>query len=860
MKKHRAIMAALFLFGPAFSVHAAEQSADNKAADICEGKGTLHVPSPDWRDQIVYFLMLDRFDDGDPSNNDQGLGEYNPADHSRYSGGDIKGVTSRLDYIQSLGATAVWTTPPVANQWWSNISGYGGYHGYWARDFTAIDEHYGDRRDYQILSCALHRRDMYLIMDIVVNHMGDFFNYENGYDPANPAKGYEPVNPASPTSAPSSYPFNLNDPRRAEDREAGIYNWTGELKNYGNRETELTQQLSKLDDINTQNPVVRTAFKEIFGDWIAHAGVDAFRVDTVKYVEPAFFEDFFYGEDGIMARAKKTGRNDFFVFGEVKENAPAYSLLAEAKMQEYFGSRPLFPSLINFPLQEEMLRVFAQGLPSSALTYRLGAFMRTNPDPSLAANFVDNHDMPRFLSQGSKAGFKQALAMIFTLPGVPIIYQGNEQGEAETRAAMFKGGYGSDKDHFDTGSELYLFIQKLAKIRTAEPALRRGDLTLLADNKNLPGAFAYRRDWNGESIFVIINSADHPTLLSAMPTGLAAGSQMPAIMGPDNPAITAEDGSLTLKLAPREIRILKIQSAPGAIPAKPKAGAHIIIDTPLPSQPIEKDYKLSGRWSGKDTSLLLVTDGDLDSAQTIKVAPGGRWSAILSASDLGTHDHLAQIYAPLSGITGPDVQYSSKRTAADWQAVFRDREFDDHGPDGSYKAPTDPGFRGQQDFVRARLRTGGDILEVELQMRATGADWNPGNGFDHVSFTNFFELPGHEGRSRSEDIEAPMPQGFRWSAVHTIFGWGNGMTMQDGRKVGRAPGVQVDHEKRTITLSYRASSLGLKSWKDVRIYLTTFDREGEGGFRRMTKGGGAMIMKGDPAGPKIMDDMLVAIP
>jgi hypothetical protein len=90
----------------------------------------LHVPSPDWRDQIIYFVMTDRFSNGDPGNDNQGAGEFDPANGAKYSGGDLKGVLDRLDYIQGLGATAIWITPPVANQWWDPLVNYGGYHGY----------------------------------------------------------------------------------------------------------------------------------------------------------------------------------------------------------------------------------------------------------------------------------------------------------------------------------------------------------------------------------------------------------------------------------------------------------------------------------------------------------------------------------------------------------------------------------------------------------------------------------------------------------------------------------------------------------------------------------------------------------
>jgi hypothetical protein len=158
---------------------------------------TLHMPSPDWRDQIIYFVMTDRFADGDPSNNDQGFDEYDPNDPRKYSGGDFAGLIEQLDYIQDLGATALWITPPVANQWWNPQVEFGGYHGYWTVDFGAVDAHLGSLEDYQALSRALHGRGMYLIQDVVANHVGDFFSYTDDagiaqYNPLDHSENYQP--------------------------------------------------------------------------------------------------------------------------------------------------------------------------------------------------------------------------------------------------------------------------------------------------------------------------------------------------------------------------------------------------------------------------------------------------------------------------------------------------------------------------------------------------------------------------------------------------------------------------------------------------------------------------------------------
>ena len=127
----------------------------------------LHVLSPEWQDQIIYFLMVDRFNDGDTSNNDQGMGVYYPASNNYFNGGDLQGIIDKTSYIKDLGATAVWITPPIANLWWSPGTQLAGYHGYWARDFKNIDTHLGDLDTYKALSRQLHSNGMYIIQVIV---------------------------------------------------------------------------------------------------------------------------------------------------------------------------------------------------------------------------------------------------------------------------------------------------------------------------------------------------------------------------------------------------------------------------------------------------------------------------------------------------------------------------------------------------------------------------------------------------------------------------------------------------------------------------------------------------------------------
>lgn len=821
----------------------------------------LHVASPDWRDQIIYFLMIDRFNDGDRARNDQGLDEYRPAEEGGYSGGDLKGVIDKLDYIRELGATSVWTTPPFANQTWNRAVGSTGYHGYWPRDFTRVDEHYGTMETYRTLARELHRRNMFLVMDIVVNHVGNFFDYGKDFSATDPMIDYQAVNPRSPTSTPITPPFDMNDPRDLRQRQADIYHWSPLLVDYKSRTHELTDQLGGLDDVNTSDPAVRAAFKAIYGAWIEGAGVDAFRIDTVKYVEPDFFADFLHGPGGIYESARRSGRKDFLVFGEVKENAPPFSLQGETKLGAYLSAtdRPGFPSLINFPLQEEMVRVLAAGMPTSALSYRLKAFLDLFPEPAIAANFVDNHDVPRFLSEGSPAALRQAMALMFALPGIPIIYQGDEQGAHDSREAMFAGGYLSPKDRFNTDSPTFGYIKALAALRRAHPALRRGKLELLLDNPTAPGVFALRRTGEGETIDIVLNSADHVSLLSTALPDVAEGSALEPLFGDTAVQRVGPGGRLTMELPARAIRFYRERRAlrpvgAGTVPAE------IMMPATVPDAPLTAPLTLSSRFRGPDKQLLLVRDGNLSTAQPVPLTADGRWSSTLAPEDLGTNVHFVELYAPRSRIVSPRIAYTTSKTKPDWQVAQADPAGDDKGPGGAYRLPLDPGFDGPQDILGAKVRGGGDVLELELTMRAISDVWLPANGFDHAAFTIFFDFPGAKGAARFDPLNLPMPAGFTWSRAHSVFGWGNALIQPPNEKRGLAPAITVDRSKRTITLTYRASAMGQHDWHGARLYVTSFDRTGEGAFRPITRESSMFAYGGDPDGPKVADELRIDLP
>ncbi|WP_067656632.1 alpha-amylase family glycosyl hydrolase [Ferrimonas marina] len=834
-----------------------------------EAEPLLHVPSPDWRDQVIYFVLTDRFADGDPSNNDQGAGVYNPALGSHYSGGDLAGIRRQLDYIQGLGATSVWLTPPVANQWWYERGQYGGYHGYWATDFSQVDPHYGDLASYQGLSDALHRRGMYLIQDIVVNHTGNFFGYDGDYNPDNTAEHFTlfPANHPG-DRRPTQAPFDQLDRLDPAQAAADIYHWTPPIQDYSDPVQQFSYQLTNLADLNTGHPQVRQVLKQSYGDWIRQVGVDAFRVDTAKYVEHEFWRDFFWAEDGIMAAAKQTGRDHFLAFGEVFEDSPPMTDRGERIATAFLGSEsaPQLNSVIGFPLYFELGRVLAQGQPPAQLAYRLRQHMALYPDPYVIPNFIDNHDTPRFLASGSEAGLQQALGLIFTIPGIPVIYQGDEQGLRHSRQAMFAGGYLSDRDQFDTQAPLYRWTQQLAQLRQSESALRRGSLTVLAAEQQAPGLLAFERIHLGRRLVVLLNTSDRTQLVSGVELG--RGQLTPLLLEPGAEAQpTTVNQSLTLALPPRAFRVYAWQEAEQS--NETPAPVALSLDTPLAGQLLTEPTVIAGQFARPDLALYLVEDGDLDRAKALEVAANGRWQATLPVADLGTSERSLSLYVPaLNQATAP-IAYQTRRTEPAQSAQVSSPT----GYRSGYQPPSHEASGSQHDLRGARLRSGGEVLELTLTMAEISDGWLPSNGFDNVSFQIFFDLSAVElaqptlaAATALPGQSASMPDGRRWQLGHSLFGWGNGLFLAEGATSERGgtavtpvPQVRVDKDKGTITLSYRGRSLGIEDWRGVGVYVTTWDRTGEGALRPLESEAGPWSFGGQVNGPKVMDALWVEL-
>ena len=437
-------------------------------------------------DEIVYFMLPDRFENGDPANDRGGLeGDryvtgFDPTSKGFYNGGDLRGLIGRLDYIQSLGATAIWLGPIYKNKpvqgvnpnaltadtiMVSGISA--GYHGYWITDFTRVDPHFGEDADMRALVDALHARGMKIYLDIVTNHTADVIFYKECPDSAcpyrsraeypfstrGPADG-EPINEgflgAGPEQQNEANFARLTRPDFAytpavpeAEAHVKVPEWLNDPIYYNNRgnttysgESAEMGDFAGLDDLMTEHPRVRQGMIDIYGDWIERYRVDGFRIDTAKYVADSFWQAFV---PAMRERAAALGIGHFYIFGEVSPE-----LQYDTALMARYTRRAGFPTVLDFPLFYAIRDTVAgdEGPGRLARVFADDALYEGGAATALKLpTFISNHDNGRFAyvvhDKRPGVGPQEALqrtalahAMLLTLRGVPTLYYGDEQGFA----------------------------------------------------------------------------------------------------------------------------------------------------------------------------------------------------------------------------------------------------------------------------------------------------------------------------------------------------------------------------------------------------------------------------------------------
>jgi len=470
------------------------------AADAPDYYGTLEP----FAKEAVYFVVTDRFVNGDPSNDQREQGGPNPAtrtfdrptpgsdagDNIGYLGGDFKGIVDHLDYIRGMGFSALWITPIVDNPdeaftggkpaqkgGFLTDGGKTGYHGYWGVNFYRLDEHLPSKGlDFKGLADAVHGQDMKLVLDIVGNHGSPAYSMPK----PQPKFGQVFDRDGKLVADHQNLPPEKLDPKNNPLHR--FYNTSGGL--------------AELSDFNENNPDVMDYLAGAYAQWIGQ-GADAFRIDTIGWLPHPFWHEFV-----ARMRREKPG---MFMFGEAFE-------YDANKIAEHTWAKNANVSVLDFPLKQGLEKAFGHERAGfEVLTDRL--FLDGGPyaNPYELATFYDNHDMARL--DASDEGFIDAHNWLFTARGIPVVYYGSEIGfmRGKPEHDGNRNYFGAERIASAPSHAIYRNLSRIAHVRAASPALQQG-LQLNVELKGDHAAFYRVTQHEGVSqiALVLLNKGDAP--------------------------------------------------------------------------------------------------------------------------------------------------------------------------------------------------------------------------------------------------------------------------------------------------------------------------------------------------------------
>jgi glycosidase len=442
------------------------------------------VMAADFSKNTIYFILIDRFNRGGsgvipPPN------IYSP-DHKEwklYWGGDIKGITQKLPYIKSLGATALWLTPVFENT--SELYIYrdkqsqeklAAFHGYWGKDFKTMNPYFGTLEDYKTLIKKSHELGIKIIFDMVLNHTSpigqgcDGALYEQGKliaDYSHDPDGWFHHN--------GSIDFRIKDAKEWQNKS-----------------------LYDLADFAQENPKVSDYLIKAGQFWVKQ-GVDGLRLDTVRHIPPDFAREF---ADAMLKLNPK-----LWIFGE-------WSMGGLSNPDAVAFTRSTGINLIDFTLQSKLVDVFCKDKSFSVLANYL-KYDNKIPHPENLVTIIDNHDMPRFISTAIEHGASEALArkkaqaalcLLMALRGVPCIYYGTEHLlHNDSPSTWGLGGEPYNRQMMDSFNDRSIFfknISKLANLRRTNSAMGRGELETLYLK---PKIWIFTKKFNNKLILAAVN-------------------------------------------------------------------------------------------------------------------------------------------------------------------------------------------------------------------------------------------------------------------------------------------------------------------------------------------------------------------
>lgn len=458
----------------------------------------LYTRDIEFRQETIYFIVVDRFYDGDPANNEGPNPElYDPEgkDWGKYWGGDLQGVIDKLDYLKDMGVTAVWLTP-LFEQVEALFVEQAAIHGYWTKDFKRLNPRFIAKGDnpsvnqtqetkdtvFDKLVYELHQRKMKLVLDIVCNHSNPDFSGKKGelYD--------DGVKVAD---------FN--------DDTNNWYHHYGEVQNWEDEWQVQNCELSGLATFNENNIAYRSYIKSAIKQWLDR-GVDALRVDTVKHMPIWFWQEF---TADIL-----THRPDVFIFGEWIYSDPRNDLSVEFVNE---SGMTILDFGLCVAIREVLGEVASAGfqLIQDVLNLDHRYYGATE-----LITFIDNHDMPRFQSlNGDRQMLSLAICLMMTTRGIPCIYYGTEQYLHDDTDGGNDPYNRPMMEQWDTDSPIYRDVRLLSGLRRLNPAISMGSQWqkhLTAD------VYCYVRRYRDSVVFVAMNRGNS-VIVEAVDTELPDG-------------------------------------------------------------------------------------------------------------------------------------------------------------------------------------------------------------------------------------------------------------------------------------------------------------------------------------------------
>lgn len=494
------------------------------------------------QDEVFYFVVTDRFSNGDTSNDTGGIdGEgsgYDPTQIRHYHGGDLAGLTEKLPYLKNMGITAIWLTPVFRNIPMQGESA--SYHGYWITDFTQVDSHLGGNQALTELVKAAHQANIKIFLDIVINHTADIIRYHECHRPDGSAKPGALQNGLCryrPRAQIADNPYTPFIPSGSENIKNPA--WLNNIEYYHNQgdstfagESSLYGDFYGLDDVKTEHPRVVAGMIDIYKYWIDEFDIDGFRVDTVKHVNMDFWQQWV---PAIKSHAKKSGKDDFFIFGEVYDGDP--------QNLSRYTTDGKFDSVLDFGLYFAIRDVIAnnEGTERLARLFSNDSLYRdSDSDAYQLMNFISNHDAGRlseFIRRANPdaaedeilARLKLANTIMFFARGIPVIYYGDEQGfvsdgdDAHAREDMMPSRVASYNDNdligtqastaaanFDQTHPLYRDIAEKSRLLKKHHGLRHGE-QLVHFSSDHPGLFVFSRIYKKQHYWVLVNTSKTET-------------------------------------------------------------------------------------------------------------------------------------------------------------------------------------------------------------------------------------------------------------------------------------------------------------------------------------------------------------